>query len=93
MPEERNETLASEIYRDLKEELKFKNRLIVGLVAALLLMGLWHNWRWSLFDTYDIDAGDSGNAIYMGGDNTGGVYSAESGGAASEGRQGAGSQG
>lgn len=85
--EERDQTLASEIYGDLKQELKFKNYLILFLVAALLACNLWHNWRWSLFDTYDIDAGDSGNAIYMGGDNTGGVYSAESGGASSAGRQ------
>lgn len=45
--ETRSEPLASEIYKDLKAELRFKNWLIVGLIAALIGLGIYHNWRWS----------------------------------------------
>lgn len=85
--EDRNETLASEIYGDLKAELKFKNRLIVGLVVALLAMGLWHNWRWSQFETVVVDA-ESGYANYVTGENAGGIHNGTSSSAPPEGRTG-----
>lgn len=85
--EERNEPLASEIYRDLKEELKVKNWLIFLLVIALIGLGLWHDWRWSQFETVSVDS-QSGPASYVQGENTGGVYFGASGSTSEEGRQG-----
>lgn len=87
--EERTETLASEIYGDLKKELKVKNWLIFLLVAALIGMGLWHDWRWSQFETVSVDS-QSGPASYVQGENTGGVYFGASSSPSAEGRQGQG---
>lgn len=75
--EERNETLASEIYADLKNELKFKNKLIGWLLAALIIslvgLNLYHNWLWSQFDTVVLDSGD-GYSNLVQGDVGGGIY-------------------
>lgn len=88
----RNETLASEIYGDLKAELKFRNRLIyilieiiVGLAAALLCLGLYHNWRWSQFERVSVDS-QTGPATYVQGENTGGVNIGASSSTPAEGR-------
>lgn len=79
--EERNQTLASEIYGDLKAEISFKNRLIawllviiVGLALALTISHIYHIHQWSQFDTYVVDSGDSGNSNLVQGDNGGGIY-------------------
>lgn len=85
--ETRSEPLASEIYKDLKAELRFKNWLIVALIAALIGLGIYHNWRWSQFETVVVDA-ESGYANYVTGENTGGVHNGTSGSASSEERQG-----
>lgn len=46
---------------------------IVLLVAALIGISVYHDYKWSLFDTVVVDSGD-GNANYIEGDNnTGGV--------------------
>ena len=82
----RAEPLASEIYKDLKAELRFKNWLIVGLIFALFCMGLYHNWRWNQFETIVVDA-ESGYANYVTGENTGGVHNGTSSSASAEGRQ------
>lgn len=84
--ETRNEPLASEIYADLKAELKFKNWLIVGLVVALLCLGLYHNWRWSQFDRVSVDS-QAGPATYVQGENTGGVNIGASSSTPTQGRQ------
>lgn len=83
--EERTETLASEIYGDLKAELRFKNLLIVGLITTIVIMALFHDWRWSQFETVSLDAG-GGYSNYVTGENTGGVYNGESASAPEEGR-------
>lgn len=83
--EERNETLASEIYGDLKKELRFKNWLIAGLILALVAMGAWHNWLWSQFEVISVDAG-GGYSNYVTGENTGGVYNGENPSSPAEGR-------
>lgn len=71
--EERNETLASEIYGDLKAEIKFKNRLICVLIAALIALTAYHNWLWGQYDTITLDAG-GGYSNLIQGDNGGGIY-------------------
>lgn len=84
--ETRGEPLASEIYKDLKAELRFKNWLIAGLILALVGLGVYHNWRWSQFETVVVDA-ESGYANYVTGDNTGGVHNGTSSSAPTERRQ------
>lgn len=75
------ETLASEIYSDLKESIKFKQKMIVWLcvVIALLVLALagtniYHIHQWSQFDTIYVESDGSGNANYVDGDNNGGIY-------------------
>lgn len=87
MAGDRNEPLASEIYGDLKKELRFKNWLIVALIAALFLMGVYHNWLWSQFEVVSLDAG-GGYSNYVTGDNTGGVHNGTSSSTPAEGQPG-----
>lgn len=84
--EERNETLASEVYRDLKNDLTFFKWLVALLIGALLTQGLYHNWRWSQFDRIAVDS-QTGPATYVQGENTGGVNIGASGSTPEEGRQ------
>jgi len=77
--------LASEMYADLKETNMFLRKLLIGALAviAVLVIGLvatnvYHIYQWSQFDTYYVDGGDGGNANYVGGDNSGGIYNGES---------------
>ncbi len=78
--------LASEMYEDLKRETKFKERLIcilIGVIVVLVLVlaatNIYHIYEWSRFDTIVVDSGDGGNANYVQGDNTGGIYNGETG--------------
>lgn len=80
-----NEPLASEMYDDLKRATKFRERLIyillgvIGvLVIALAGTNIYHIYQWSQFDTVVVDSGDGdGNANYVQGDNSGGIYNGE----------------
>lgn len=83
----RSESLASEIYRDLKKELTVKNWIIGGLIVALVLVCFYHNWLWSQFDTITLDAG-GGYSNYVTGENTGGVHNGTGESTPAEGRQG-----
>lgn len=85
-PEMRSEPLASEIYGDLKKELKFKNWIIVALLLALIGLNLYHNWLWAQFDTITVDAG-GGYSNLVQGDNAGGIYNGEDRSAPAERRQ------
>ena len=77
--------LASEMYEDLKKATKFREKLIyillvviVILVVALAATNIYHIYQWSQFDTIVVDSGEgSGNANYVQGDNTGGIYNGE----------------
>lgn len=87
----RAEPLASEIYKDLKVEIRFKNKLIfvligiiVGLALALTITNVYHIHQWSQFDTYVVDSGDSGNSNLVQGDNGGGIYNGPNSGAPEE---------
>lgn len=68
-----NETLASEIYKDLKNTIKFLKILVVLLVMVIAGMTIYHEYQWSQFETVVIDTGE-GPANYVGGDNSGGIY-------------------
>ncbi len=62
--------------------IRFKNKMIVTLVcivgalaAALVATNIYHIYQWSQFDTVVVDSGEgAGNANYVQGDNTGGIY-------------------
>ena len=77
--------LASEMYSDLKETnlylrkvLHWTFAVIALLVIALAGTNLYHIHQWSQFDTIVVDSGDGeGNANYIQGDNTGGIYKGE----------------
>lgn len=95
LSETRNEPLASEIYRDLKAEISFKNKLIawllvivVGLAVALALTNLYHIYQWSQFDTYVVDSDNGGYSNLVQGGNSGGINNGENSSAPEEGRQG-----
>lgn len=78
--------LASEMYEDLKKHVSFLHKLIIGLlivigilVGALAGTNLYHIYQWSMFDAIVVDSGEgNGNANYVQGDNTGGIYNGES---------------
>lgn len=78
------EPLASEIYKDLKASIAFKERVIkwLAIVIAILVVALaatniYHIYQWSQFDTVVVDSGDGGYANYVDGENTGGIYNGE----------------
>lgn len=83
--DEKNTPLASEMYEDLKKATRFRETLIYILlvIIAILIIALaytnyYHIKQWSQFDTIVVDSGEgSGNANYVQGDNTGGIYNGE----------------
>ena len=77
---EEKETFASEMYTDLKKHTKFLKILVAVLLAALIVTNLYHIYQWSQFETVVVDSGEgAGNANYVQGNNTGGIYNGESG--------------
>lgn len=91
------ESLASEMYRELKKANEFKNTLLVWLCAIILALVLalgivsgYHIYMWSQFDTVVVDTGEGGgNANYVQGDNQGGIFNnGESSGQEEEAGQG-----
>lgn len=90
--DDKNTPLASEMYEDLKKATKFREKLIyillaviTALVIALAGTNIYHIYQWSQFDTVVVDSGEgAGNANYVQGDNTGGIYNGESGSASPE---------
>lgn len=82
MEENKNvEPLATEIYKDLKESIAFKSKVIkwMAIIIAILVISLsatniYHIYQWSQFDTFVVDSGDGGNANLVHGDNTGGIF-------------------
>lgn len=74
MDENKNtEPLASEIYKDLKLELKRKQILIYILIALLAFSLI----MWTQYDTIVVDSGQGGYANYVGTENAGGIYNGE----------------
>ena len=79
--------LASEMYEDLKKATKFREKLIyilLGVIAVLVVAlagtNIYHIYQWSQFDTVVVDSGEgAGNANYVQGDNTGGIFNGASG--------------
>ena len=86
--DEEKTPLASEMYEDLKKATRFREKLIyillvviAILVVALAGTNIYHIHQWSQSETVVGDSGEgSGNANYVQGDNTGGIYNGESDG-------------
>lgn len=79
-----NEPLASEIYKDLKASIAFKEKLIMWLsiiigvlIIALAATNIFHIYEWSQFETVTVDSGDGGYANYVEGENSGGIFNGE----------------
>ncbi len=76
------ESLASEMYRELKYANIFMRKIIVimGIIIGVLVAGMialsgYHIYQWSQFDTVVVDTGEGGgNANYIQGDNQGGIF-------------------
>ena len=94
--ENRNtEPLASEMYKDLQKHDAFKMKVIKWLVVALVFsivgnvgQSIYHDWKWSMFDTFVVDSGDgSGNANLVQGDVGGDILNGENNGKDQEGRE------
>lgn len=89
------QSLASEMYEELKKATKFREKIIfillgvVGvLIVALAATNLYHIHQWSQFDTVVVDSGGGGgNANYVQGDNTGGINNGTDRSENPEGRQ------
>jgi len=86
--------LATEMYEDLKKANQFKEKvifllagIIILLIVALAATNIYHIYQWSQFDTVVVDSTEGGNANYVGGDNTGGIYNGEGDSPAQEGVQ------
>lgn len=87
--------LASEMYEDLKQHAVFLKKMIIGLlivigvlIAALAATNIYHIYQWSQFETVVVDSGEGeGNANYVQGDNTGGIYNGEGYSTPEEGRE------
>ena len=83
--DEEKTPLASEMYEDLKKATRFREKLIyillvviAILVVALAGTNIYHIHQWSQFETVVVDSGEgSGNANYVQGDNTGGIYNGD----------------
>lgn len=77
--------LASEMYNDLKETNRFLRKTLIAafivigvLVVALAFTNWYHIYQWSQFETVVVDTGEGGgNANYVQGDNTGGIFNGE----------------
>lgn len=77
--------LASEMYNDLKDTNRFLRKTLIAsfivigvLVAALAITNIYHIHQWSQFETVVVDTGEGGgNANYVQGDNTGGIFNGE----------------
>ena len=84
--------LASEMYEELKKATKFREKLIyilLGVIAVLVVAlagtNIYHIYQWSQFETVVVDSGEgAGNANYVQGDNTGGIYNGEGSGTSPE---------
>lgn len=95
------QSLASEMYEELKKATKFREKIIfilLGVVGALIVAlaatNLYHIHQWSQFDTVVVDSGGGGgNANYVQGDNTGGINNGTDRSENPEGRQEQGNQG
>lgn len=63
-----NDDYMIDLIEGQKNEKKFYKIIIVLLIVFIFAQGLYHNYKWSQFDTVVLDSGDGGNANYIGND-------------------------
>lgn len=78
--------MASDVFAELKSQLRFMKILVALLCVLLAATNIYHIHQWSLFDTVTVDSGD-GYANYVAGDNTGGVFNGADSGSQAERRE------
>lgn len=66
--ENENNNFMIDLIEERRTDKVFYRRLIVFLIAAMLIQGLYHTYKWSEFDTVVVDSGEGGNANYIGND-------------------------
>lgn len=55
--------------------------VIICLIIAIIGICIYHDYKWSLTESVVVDTGlGDGNATFVGGDNTGGVYNGKDSG-------------
>lgn len=71
-----NDYIMVDLVEGQKNEKKFYKGIIIFLICVIFVQGLYHNYKWSEFDTVVLDSGDGGNANYIG--NDGDIINGES---------------
>ena len=71
-----NDYIMVDLVEGQKNEKKFYKGIIIFLICVIFAQGLYHNYKWSEFDTVVLDSGDGGNANYIG--NDGDIINGES---------------
>lgn len=72
-----NNNFMIDLIEERRTDKKFYRRIIIFLICVILVQGLYHNYKWSEFDSVIVDSGDGGNANYIG--NDGDIINGESG--------------
>ena len=80
-----NDNFMIDLIEDRRKDKVFYKFIIILLIVFIFAQGMYHNYKWSEFDSVIVDSGDGGNANYIG--NDGDVIYGE-GGSAQEKEQG-----
>lgn len=68
IPEQGEKGIAMELFSILKKIILIQWIIIGILIALNAAQGIYHDYKWSQFDTISVDGGDGGNAGYVGND-------------------------
>lgn len=66
--EKEEKGIAIELFSILKKVILIQWIIIGILIALNAVQGIYHDYKWSQFDTISVDGGDGGNAGYVGND-------------------------
>lgn len=66
--EKENGSLVVDLIESQKNDKKFYKIIIIILLVIIFAQGLYHDYKWSQFDTVVVDSGDGGYANYIGND-------------------------
>lgn len=71
--------ITMELFSILKRVILIQWIIIGFLIALNAVQGIYHDYKWSQFDTISVDGGDGGNAGYVGNDGDVNNYGEDSG--------------
>lgn len=63
-----NDNFVIDLIESQKNEKKFYQKIIILLIILMFIQSIYHNYKWSQFDTVVVDSSDGGNAGYIGND-------------------------